>query len=80
MKPELGEERIRQRVAILLALKGAYIKAIGQPLGFDYTRLEFDIEEQVRRTFVFWCSCDADMFLAGIWRWESLDRMGVQTV
>ena len=32
-----------KRLCILLALKEAYIKAIGQPLGFDYTRLEFDV-------------------------------------
>ena len=28
---------------MLLALKDAYIKAIGQPMGFDYSRLEFDV-------------------------------------
>ena len=28
---------------MLLALKQAYIRAIGQPLGFDYTRLDFDV-------------------------------------
>jgi phosphopantetheinyl transferase (holo-ACP synthase) len=32
-----------KRLCMLLALKEAYIKAIGQPLGFDYTRLEFDV-------------------------------------
>ncbi|KIJ96140.1 hypothetical protein K443DRAFT_10826 [Laccaria amethystina LaAM-08-1] len=26
-----------------LATKDAYIKAIGQPIGFDYSRLEFNV-------------------------------------
>ncbi len=32
-----------KRLCMLLALKEAYIKAIGQPMGFDYSRLEFDV-------------------------------------
>jgi len=36
------EVRLR-RLCMLLALKDAYIKAIGQPMGFDYSRLEFDV-------------------------------------
>lgn len=31
---------------MILALKQAYIKAIGQPLGFDYSRLEFDVPDE----------------------------------
>lgn len=32
-----------RRLCITLALKEAYTKAIGQPIGFDYSRLEFNI-------------------------------------
>ncbi|KAH6912197.1 hypothetical protein BKA70DRAFT_1266956 [Coprinopsis sp. MPI-PUGE-AT-0042] len=32
-----------RRMCILLALKNAYISAIGQPVGFDFARLEFDV-------------------------------------
>ncbi|TFK19642.1 hypothetical protein FA15DRAFT_674232 [Coprinopsis marcescibilis] len=32
-----------RRLCILLALKDSYIRAIGQPMGFDYARLEFDV-------------------------------------
>lgn len=32
-----------RRLCILLALKDSYIRAIGQPIGFDYARLEFDV-------------------------------------
>ena len=49
MQVELGnignnpdEVRLR-RLCMLLALKDAYIKAIGQPMGFDFSRLEFDV-------------------------------------
>ncbi|KAF7325902.1 hypothetical protein MKEN_00441000 [Mycena kentingensis (nom. inval.)] len=41
--PELGDETALRRICILLSLKAAYIKAIGQPPGFDWARLEFDI-------------------------------------
>ena len=40
------DEVALRRLAIILALKQAYIKAIGQPLGFDWSRLEFNIEER----------------------------------
>jgi 4'-phosphopantetheinyl transferase len=43
---ELGEEVVLRRLCILLALKAAYIKAIGQPIGFDWSRLEFNISEE----------------------------------
>jgi len=43
LSPELGEEVALRRLCILLSLKAAYIKAIGQPPGFDWARLEFDI-------------------------------------
>jgi 4'-phosphopantetheinyl transferase len=42
----LGEEVVLRRLCILLALKSAYIKAIGQPIGFDWSRLEFNISEE----------------------------------
>ncbi|KAF8487015.1 hypothetical protein DFH94DRAFT_10814 [Russula ochroleuca] len=42
----LGEEVVLRRICILLALKSAYIKAIGQPIGFDWSRLEFNISEE----------------------------------
>jgi 4'-phosphopantetheinyl transferase len=34
---------VLRRLTIMLALKASYIKAIGQPLGFDWSRLEFDV-------------------------------------
>ncbi|KAG5638687.1 hypothetical protein H0H81_010912 [Sphagnurus paluster] len=34
-----------RRLSIVLALKQAYIKAIGHPIGFDYSRLEFNVPE-----------------------------------
>ncbi|CAA7262000.1 unnamed protein product [Cyclocybe aegerita] len=37
------DEVVLKRLCMLLALKEAYIKAIGQPMGFDFSRLEFDI-------------------------------------
>jgi len=43
---DLGEEVVPRRLCILLALKAAYIKAIGQPIGFDWSRLEFNISEE----------------------------------
>jgi 4'-phosphopantetheinyl transferase len=38
-----NSEDVLRRLTILLGLKAAYIKAIGQPLGFDWSRLEFDV-------------------------------------
>jgi 4'-phosphopantetheinyl transferase len=43
LSPELGDEVALRRLSIILALKAAYIHAIGQPPGFDYARLEFNI-------------------------------------
>ncbi|KZT66799.1 hypothetical protein DAEQUDRAFT_729936 [Daedalea quercina L-15889] len=43
IKPEEGDEVVLRRLCLLLALKQAYIKAIGQPMGFDWARLEFNI-------------------------------------
>lgn len=37
------DDLMLKRLCMLLALKEAYIKAIGQPIGFDFTRLEFDV-------------------------------------
>ncbi|TFY66781.1 hypothetical protein EVG20_g4319 [Dentipellis fragilis] len=44
--PELGDEIVLRRLCIILALKSAYIKAIGQPIGFDWSRLEFNVPEE----------------------------------
>jgi len=44
--PELGEDVVLRRLCILLCLKQAYIRAVGQPLGFDWSRLEFNIPER----------------------------------
>jgi len=46
LTPNLGDEVVLRRLCILLALKSAYIKAIGQPIGFDWSRLEFNISEE----------------------------------
>jgi 4'-phosphopantetheinyl transferase len=46
LSPNLGDEVVLRRLCILLALKSAYIKAIGQPIGFDWSRLEFNISEE----------------------------------
>ncbi|KAK0202582.1 hypothetical protein DFS33DRAFT_1341416 [Desarmillaria ectypa] len=40
-----GDETALRRLTIILALKEAYIHAIGQPIGFDYSRLEFNVPE-----------------------------------
>lgn len=40
---EANDETMLRRLCITLALKEAYTKAIGQPIGFDYSRLEFNI-------------------------------------
>src|ERR1700731_3759441 len=47
--PENDAEKIVRRLSILLALKEAYIRAIGQPVGFDWSRLEFNLEENTAR-------------------------------
>ncbi|KAJ7459455.1 hypothetical protein B0H11DRAFT_172180 [Mycena galericulata] len=44
--PEFGDEVVLRRLCIILALKQAYIKAIGQPAGFDWGRLEFNIPSE----------------------------------
>ncbi|KAJ8456566.1 hypothetical protein ONZ45_g1223 [Pleurotus djamor] len=44
--PDLGDEVMLRRLCIVLSLKQAYIKAIGQPIGFDWSRLEFNIPEE----------------------------------
>jgi phosphopantetheinyl transferase (holo-ACP synthase) len=40
------DDLMLKRLCILLAMKEAYIKAIGQPIGFDLSRLEFDVPNQ----------------------------------
>lgn len=46
MAPELGDEVMLRRLCIIISLKQAYIKAIGQPIGFDLSRLEFNIPQE----------------------------------
>jgi 4'-phosphopantetheinyl transferase len=46
---DLGADVALRRLCIILALKQAYIKAIGQPAGFDWSRLEFDISAKTAR-------------------------------
>ena len=43
VKADPTDEVMLRRLCIILALKQAYIRAIGQPLGFDYSRLDFDV-------------------------------------
>ncbi|EMD34950.1 hypothetical protein CERSUDRAFT_116477 [Gelatoporia subvermispora B] len=45
IEPKLGEEVVLRRLCILLALKQAYLKAVGQPV-FDWSRLEFNIPDK----------------------------------
>ena len=40
---EQNDEVMLRRVCMILALKNAYMRAIGQPIGFDYSRLDFDV-------------------------------------
>ncbi|KAI6142953.1 hypothetical protein BKA82DRAFT_26965 [Pisolithus tinctorius] len=47
--PELGDEVVLRRLCILLSLKAAYIKAVGQNRGFDWSRLEFNIPNETAR-------------------------------
>jgi len=49
ISPDQPDEVILRRLCILLALKQAYIKAIGQPIGFDLSRLEFNIPAETAR-------------------------------
>jgi 4'-phosphopantetheinyl transferase len=46
ISPDQPDEVILRRLCALLTLKQAYIKAIGQPMGFDFSRLEFNIPAQ----------------------------------
>ncbi|KAI0920730.1 hypothetical protein AcV5_010403 [Taiwanofungus camphoratus] len=46
VKPDEGDDVVLRRLCLLLALKQAYIKAIGQPIGFDWARLEFNIPKE----------------------------------
>jgi len=43
LNSELGDEVVLRRLSILLSLKAAYIKAVGQGNAFDWLRLEFNI-------------------------------------
>lgn len=44
LKPSNSDEVVLRRVSIVLTLKEAYNHAVGQPVGFDYSRLEFIVE------------------------------------
>ncbi|GJJ09248.1 hypothetical protein Clacol_003470 [Clathrus columnatus] len=43
---KLKDEVILRRLCILLTIKTAYIKALGQPAGFDYSRIDCNIPEE----------------------------------
>ncbi|KAG1728243.1 hypothetical protein EDD22DRAFT_755565, partial [Suillus occidentalis] len=47
--PELRDEVVLQHLSILLSLKAAYIKAIGQSIAFDWSRLKFNIQSKSAR-------------------------------
>ncbi|KAF7974617.1 hypothetical protein HWV62_11590 [Athelia sp. TMB] len=49
LNPAEGDDVVMRRLCILLALKNAYIRAIGQPIGFDLSRLEFNIPAETAR-------------------------------
>src|ERR1700761_7608627 len=42
-----GEERAVRRLTIILSLKEAYLKAMGQPIGFDCLWINCDITKEV---------------------------------
>ena len=46
---DLADVHKIRRLCIMLALKSAYIKAIGQPIGFDWSRIEFNLPEKKAR-------------------------------
>src|SRR6201996_5466302 len=41
------EERTVRRLNIILSLKEAYLKAMGQPIGFDFSRIDCDVAKEV---------------------------------
>jgi 4'-phosphopantetheinyl transferase len=43
----MKDDVILRRLCILLTLKSAYIKALGQPTGFDYSRIDCDIPQEI---------------------------------
>src|ERR1700761_5743924 len=42
-----GEERTVRRLNIILSLKEAYLKAMAQPIGFDFSRINCDVAKEV---------------------------------
>lgn len=46
MDRRLHDDVILRRLCILLTIKMAYIKALGQPPGFDFSRIDCDIPEE----------------------------------
>lgn len=49
LAPELSDEVKLRRLYILWTLKESYTKALGQPIGFDFSRIECDIPKRVIR-------------------------------
>ncbi|KAF8591732.1 hypothetical protein K439DRAFT_1626730 [Ramaria rubella] len=43
---KLKDEVILRRLCVLLTLKSAYTKALGQPVGFDFSRIDCNIPEE----------------------------------
>lgn len=46
---ESQDEVVLRRLCIILTVKSAYVKALGQPLGFDYGRIDCDIPNEIIR-------------------------------
>src|ERR1700761_2143454 len=42
-----GEERTVRRLNIILSLEEAYLKAMGQPIGFDLSWINWDVAKEV---------------------------------
>ena len=43
---KLNVDVVLRRLCVLLTIKTAYIKALGQPPGFDFSRIDCDIPEE----------------------------------
>jgi 4'-phosphopantetheinyl transferase len=49
INPELTDDVRLRRLCIIISLKAAYIRAIGQPSGFDWSRLEFNVPQSTAK-------------------------------
>jgi 4'-phosphopantetheinyl transferase len=49
LAPELSDEIKLRRLYILWTIKESYTKALGQPIGFDFARIECDIPKRIIR-------------------------------